>query len=344
MDSPLSSLVPGQIRKGIVKQILKSGASISFGNFNGFLNRSDMSWGHIYDLNEVVRVGQEIEVLIINAVSVQNIKLGLKQIQNIPLELATTNYPIGSRHMGKVVIKTPGYTYIQLESGVVGRALFKNKIHNFIIKEYYENLSLDERVEVEIVSICKAKHRIHFFITQPKIEWKTKAQKFKINDQVHGCVCAFYSRGALIKLEKGLFGFLHFDDLSWLKIENPDEMLKVGGLVKCLILNIDHEKCRIDIGIKQLYKNLWDEYIPFRYRLGDIIKSTISSKMDYGLFVELEPGLFGLLHNSELIVEDSEKFKNNLKKGDILEVCVIDVDITKRRIGLSLNISKNIIH
>ena len=344
MKNPLADLAPGQIHKGVVKKILKSGALINIGNVNGFLNTSDMRWSPIKDPCEMVAVGQEIEVLIIRADSAQDIKLGLKQIQNIPLELAITNYQIGSRHVGKVVNKTPNHIYIQLESGVVGCAYFRNKIHNLINNKYHETLSIEDRVEFDVMSINKTKHTINFYINQPKIEWETKAQHFKINDQVDGCVSALYSYGVLIEIEKGLFGLLHHDDLGWLRIEKPDEVLKVGEMVKCIILNIDYEKCRIDIGIKQLSKNPWGEYIPSRYRLGDIIKGTISSKMNYGLFVELEPGLFGLLHNSELMVKDVEQFKNNIKLGDKLYVRIIDVNIAKHSIGLSLNISTNLIH
>jgi len=344
MESPLASLTPGLIRKGIVKKFLKSGALISLGDVNGLLNTSDMRWSPIKDPSEMLVIGQEIDVLIISTNSAQDIRLGLKQIQNLPWELAVTNYPIGSRHIGTVVNITPSYVYIQLESNFVGRSdIFQPKISNHT-NNFSKNLSLDEKVEVEVISLKNAQKIIKFSIKKPSAQWVTLAKQFKANDLVVGNVCTIFSHGALIEIGKGLFGYLHVHNLSWLRIAKPDEVLKIGDVIRCLILDVDYKKYRIDIGLKQLFPNPWEEYIPNRYKLGVIIKGTIKKNTGYGLFIELELGLFGLLHNSELMVEDVEKFKNNLKKGDILEVCVIDVDITKRRIGLSLNISKNIIH
>jgi len=344
MKNPLADLAPGQIHKGMVKKILKTGVVINIGHVNGFLNTRDMRWSPIKDPCEMVEVGQEIEVLIINADSAKNIKLGLKQIQNIPWELAITTYPIGSRHVGTVINITSRYTYIRLESNYVGRSgVYKPKMsstHN----SSPQNISIDERVEVEVISFNTIKKIINFSIKKPNAEWKAKADQIKTNDLIEGSVVALYSCFSIIEINKGLFGLLYIDNMSWLHINKPAELLKIGEVIKCLILDIDYEKCKIHLGLKQLLKNPWDEYIPNRYQLGTIIKGTITSSKNYGLFIELEPGLLGLLHNSELMAKDIEPFKKNLIPGEKLDVCIINVDTTKRRIGLGLNISTNIIH
>ncbi len=334
----LSDLEVGQIRKGVVKNIADFGVFVDLGGMDGLLHITDMSWDRISHPSEMVHMDQEIEVKVLNFdKEKEKIALGLKQMSEDPWSRIEEKYPIGSRVKGEVVNLTSYGAFIKLEAGVEGLVHISEMSWTKRINHPSEMLNVNDEVEVVVLDANKDKKEISLGIKQVEANpWELVAQKYPPNTVVEGTVKNLTTYGAFIEIEEGVDGLLHISDMSWTKkITHPNEMLKKGDTVKCVVLEVDKDKMRLSLGMKQLTEDPWLHSIPDHYIPGQIVKGTVTKITNFGVFVELEPGLEGLLHVSEIADHKVEKPEAELKIGDEIEVKILRVDIQDRKIGLS---------
>ncbi len=334
----LSDLVIGQIRKGVVKNIADFGVFVDLGGMDGLLHITDMSWDRISHPSEMVHLDQDIETVVLSFdKEKEKIALGLKQLSEDPWGKIEEKYPIGSRTKGEVVNLTSYGAFIKLEAGVEGLVHISEMSWTKRINHPSDMLNCNDQVEVVILDVNKDKKEISLGIKQVEANpWELVAQKYPPNTVVEGTVKNLTTYGAFIEIEEGVDGLLHISDMSWTKkITHPNEMLKKGDKVKCVVLEVDKDKMRLSLGMKQLTEDPWLHSIPSHYIPGQIVKGLVTKITNFGVFVELEPGLEGLLHVSEIADHKVEKPEAELKIGDEIEVKILRVDVQDRKIGLS---------
>jgi small subunit ribosomal protein S1 len=334
----LAEIEPGQIRKGIVKNIAEFGAFVDLGGIDGLLHITDMSWGRINNPHEMVKIDQELEVYIINVdKDREKIALGLKQKSKSPWEDVAGKYPIGSRHTGEVVNVMSYGAFVKLEPGIEGLVHISEMSWTKRINHPNELVSIGDQIEVQVLNINKDKQEISLGIKQVQPNpWDKVAERYPPNMQVEGIVRNLTNYGAFIEIEEGIDGLLHVSDMSWVrKVGHPSDVLNKGDKVKCIVLSVDQEKRRIALGLKQMNNDPWEGDIPGRYRPGDTVKGKVTKITNFGVFVELEPGLEGLLHISELTDGKVDKPEALVKQDQEIEVRVLRVDPAERKIGLS---------
>ncbi|MFA5865353.1 MAG: 30S ribosomal protein S1 [Phycisphaerae bacterium] len=334
----LSELVIGQIRKGVVKNIADFGVFVDLGGMDGLLHITDMSYDRISHPSELVHLDQEIDAIVLNFdKEKEKIALGLKQLSEDPWARIAEKYPVGSRTKGEVVNITSYGAFIKLESGVEGLVHISEMSWTKRINHPSEVLNIRDMVEVVVLDTNAEKKEISLGVKQVEANpWELVSQKYPPNTVVEGTVKNLTTYGAFIEIEEGVDGLLHISDMSWTKkITHPNEMLKKGDTVKCVVLDVDKDKMRLSLGIRQLTEDPWINSIPSHYIPGQIIKGMVTKITNFGVFVELEPGLEGLLHVSEIADHKIEKPESELKIGDEIEVKILRVDIQDRKIGLS---------
>ena len=334
----LSEIEPGQIRKGIVKNIAEFGAFVDLGGIDGLLHITDLSWGRINNPHEVVKIDQELEVFIINVDKErEKIALGLKQKSKSPWEDVASKYPIASRHHGEVVNVMSYGAFVKLEPGIEGLVHISEMSWTKRINHPNELVSIGDAIEVQVLNINKDKQEISLGIKQVQPNpWDKVAERYPTGTQVEGIVRNLTNYGAFIEIEEGIDGLLHVSDMSWVrKVGHPSDVLNKGDKVKCIVLSVDQEKRRIALGLKQMANDPWEGDIPARYHPGDLVKGKVTKITNFGVFIELEPGLEGLLHISELTDGKVDKPELLVKQDQELEVRVLRVDAAERKIGLS---------
>ncbi|MCS7168197.1 MAG: 30S ribosomal protein S1 [Gemmatales bacterium] len=334
----LEELQPGQIRKGVVKSITDFGAFIDLGGMDGLLHITDMSWGRVQDPREIVQEGQELEVVVLSVdKDKQRIAVGLKQKTPSPWTNIEEKYPVGSKHVGEVVNITPYGAFVKLEPGVEGLVHISEMSWTRRINHPSEILSVGDKVQVAVLGINKEKQEISLGMRQCQPNpWDAVPEKYPVGAVVTGTVRSLTNSGAFVELEEGIDGFVHINDISWVKkITHPSEVLQKGDKVTCVVLGVDYERKRIQLGMKQLATDPWETDIPSRYQPGTIIVGRVTKLTNFGAFVELEPGLEGLLHVTELADHRVESPEEVVRVGDIVEVKVLSVDPTERKIRLS---------
>jgi small subunit ribosomal protein S1 len=334
----LAEIQPGQIRKGIVKNIAEFGAFVDLGGIDGLLHITDMSWGRVNNPHEVVKIDQELEVYIINVdKDREKIALGLKQKSKSPWEDVASKYPISSRHTGEVVNVMSYGAFVKLEPGIEGLVHISEMSWTKRINHPNELVSIGDSIEVQVLNINKDKQEISLGIKQVQPNpWDKVAERYPTGTQVEGIVRNLTNYGAFIEIEEGIDGLLHVSDMSWVrKVGHPSDVLNKGDKVKCIVLSVDQDKRRIALGLKQMANDPWEGDIPSRYHPGDTVKGKVTKITNFGVFVELEPGLEGLLHISELADGKVEKPETLVKQDQELEVRVLRVDPAERKIGLS---------
>ncbi len=329
----------GQLRHGIVKNFADFGAFIDLGGVDGLLHITDMSWGRVNRPSDVLKLEQEVEVMVLSVDrEKEKIALGLKQKHTSPWEHADEKYPIGTRVKGQVTNITAYGAFVKLEEGVEGLVHISEMSWTKRINHPGEMLSVGEEVDVVILEVSKAKQEISLGIKQTEANpWTVLAEKYPAGTVVTGKVRNVANYGAFIEIEEGIDGLLHVTDMSWTKkIAHPSEQLKKGDAVQCVVLSVDQDKNRVALGMKQLTEDPWIHAIPTNYRPGMIVRGKITKITNFGVFLELEPGLEGLLHISELSDDKVENPQDMVKLGDELEVKILRVDMDDRKIGLSL--------
>jgi small subunit ribosomal protein S1 len=335
----LSEIEVGQLRKGVVKNIADFGVFVDLGGLDGLLHISDLSWGRISHPSEVVELDQEIECIVIG-VDKENekISLGLKQKRPSPWENIEERYPIGAKVTGKIVNVMNYGVFVRLEDGVEGLVHISEMSWTKRLTHPSEIVNLGDEIEVIVLNVNKEKQEISLGLKQTEVNpWTIAAQKYPAGTIVTAKVRSMTNFGAFLEIEPGIDGMIHISDLSWTKkYGHPSEAIQKGKEVKCVVLEVNEEKQRISLGIKQMSEDPWIRAIPEKYIPGHIIKGKIAKLTNFGAFVELEPDLEGLLHISELADHKIEKPQDVVKVGDEVEVKILKVDAENRKIGLSL--------
>jgi small subunit ribosomal protein S1 len=338
-ENLLEQLEVGQIRKGVVKNIADFGVFVDMGGLDGLLHITDMSWGRINHPSEMVKNEQDIEVMIL---SIDNEKgkvaLGLKQKTASPWEDIEGRYPVGTKIKGAVVSLMAYGAFVKIEDGLEGLVHISEMSWTRRINHPSEMVTVGEDIEVVILDIDMGKEEISLGMKQAETNpWTLVKEKYPPWTVITGRVRNMTNFGAFVEIEEGIDGMLHISDLSWTKkIGHPSELLKKGQEVKCVVLAVDEEKMRVSLGLKQLTEDPWLRSIPDNYLPGQIVQGHVTKITNFGVFVELEEDLEGLLHISELADHKVDSPQEIVKIGDELEVKILRVDSEDRKIGLSL--------
>ena len=334
----LSEMTPGDIRKGVVKNITDFGAFIDLNGLDGLLHITDMSWGRIGHPSEVLRVGQDIDVVVLDInKEKERVSLGLKQKLANPWEQIESKFTVGQKVKGKVVNLVPYGAFIELEPGVEGLVHVTELSWTKRIAKPSDVLKPDQEVEAVVLGINKDEQKISLGIRQLETNpWDKALEKYPPGTRIKGKIRNLTSYGAFVELEEGLDGMIHVSDISWTrKINHPSEVLKKGDEVEAQVLEIDKANQRIAVGVKQLTEDPWSNIDKF-YKVGDLVTGQVTKLASFGAFVGLAHDIDGLVHISQVSEERVEKIKNVLKVGQEVTARVIKIDKTDRRIGLSV--------
>ncbi|MEQ8635324.1 30S ribosomal protein S1 [Gimesia maris] len=341
----LSKIEEGQIVKGIVKNIADFGAFVDLGGIDGLLHITDMSWGRINHPTEIVKIDDEIEVMILSVDrDKEKIALGLKQKSPSPWELVESKYPVGTKVNGHVVNVMSYGAFVKLEDGIEGLVHISEMSWTKRINHPSELVNIGDEVEVVVLGVNKDKQEISLGMKQTQSNpWDEVTKKYPEGAQVKGTVRNLTNYGAFIELEEGVDGLLHVSDMSWTrKISHASEVMKKGDEIECLVISVDEERKRIALGLKQLASDPWETDIPQKYQPGAIVQGTVTKITNFGVFVELEEELEGLLHISELADHKVENPEDIVKVGEKLDVKILRVDTDDRKIGLSRKLEESI--
>ncbi|WP_237228063.1 30S ribosomal protein S1 [Rubinisphaera sp. JC750] len=334
----LEELEEGQLRTGVVKNIADFGAFVDLGGIDGLLHITDMSWGRIDHPSNMVSIDDEIEVVILNVDrEKEKIALGLKQKTKSPWENIGDKYPVGSRVTGEVTNVMSYGAFVRLEDGIEGLVHISEMSWTRRINHPSELVNIGDSVDVVVLNINTDKQEISLGMkqTQPN-PWDNVGEKYPVGAVVKGKVRNLTNYGAFIELEEGVDGLLHVSDMSWTrKISHASEMLKKGDEVECQIVSVDEERRRIALGLKQLQGDPWTDTIPDKYAPGTIVTGTVTKITNFGVFVELESELEGLLHVSELAAHKVNNPEDEVNVGESIEVRILRLDLDDRKIGLS---------
>ncbi len=337
-DKVLKEIQVGDIRKGTVKNLADFGAFVDLGGIDGLLHITDMSWDRVNHPSDILRIDQEVEIKVLNVDrDKEKIALGLKQLSANPWETIEAKYPMGSRHTAEVVNITNYGAFVKLEPGVEGLVHVSEMSWTRRINHPSEVVSLGDNVDVIVLEINKDKQEISLGMKQTESNpWTRVAEKYPPNTIIEGKVRNLANYGAFVEIEEGIDGLLHVSDMSWTKkISHPSEVLKKNDTVRCVVLSVDQEKMRVALGTKQLTEDPWIHAIPSTYIPGQIVKGKVTKITNFGVFVELEQDLEGLLHVSELADHKVEDPHDEVKVGSEIEVKILRVDPQERKIGLS---------
>lgn len=341
-EETLSGLKEGALVKGVIKNLTDYGAFIDLGGVDGLLHISDMSWGKISHPGELFSIGDTAEVIVLSFDKENHkVTLGYKQKKPDPWKDAETRYPPDKKITGKVTNIVDYGIFIELEEGLDGLVHISEFDWIEKVKKPSKYFSVGDSIEAVVLNVNKETRRISLSIKQLKPNpWKTINQKYKVGDRVTGRVKSLSDFGAFITLDEGIDALLHISEMSWTKhIQHPSEVIKKGQKVEVVILNVDPEKERIAVGLKELMPDPWKEEIPGKYKSGDHIKGKIAKIADFGLFLELEDGVEGLIHSSEIeeiSKNDKEELEKTFKIGSELTARIIKVDPSERKIALSI--------
>ena len=335
----LADIELGQLRKGVVKNIADFGVFVDLGGLDGLLHISDLSWGRIAHPSEVIKLDDEIECVVIGVDKAnEKISLGLKQKTQSPWETVEENYPVGRRVKGKVVNVMNYGVFVRLEDGIEGLVHISEMSWTRRLAHPSDMLALGDEIEIIVLNVNRERQEISLGLKQTETNpWLIASQKYPPGTIVTTRVRALTNFGAFVEIEEGIDGMIHISDLSWTrKYNHPSEALQRDKQVKCVVLEVDEEKQRVSLGIKQMAEDPWLTAIPEKYIPGQIIKGKITKLTNFGAFVELEPELEGLLHISELADHKIESPHDVVAEGDEVEVKILKVDNESRKIGLSL--------
>ena len=334
----LGSLQNGEVRKGKVNNITDFGAFIDLDGIDGLLHITDMSWGRIKHPSELLKVGQEIDVKVLDVDrEKERISLGLKQTTENPWDTIAEQFPKGTRVKGKVVNLAAYGAFVEIAPGIEGLVHISEFSWTKRVARASDMLNLGDEVEVEILSVDAENQKIALGLKQTtENPWDTVKDRYPVGARVKGKVRNFTAYGAFIELEEGIDGMIHVSDMSWTrKINHPSECLEKGKEVEAIVLEVNPAEQRIALGLKQASPDPWSE-IAAKYKVGLLVKGKVSKIASFGAFVELEDGVDGLVHISQISDDRVEKVKDALQVGQEVEARVVKIDRNERRIGLSI--------
>jgi small subunit ribosomal protein S1 len=328
----------GSTVHGTVKNLTDFGAFIDLDGMDGLLHITDMTWGRLGHPSELLKVGQELEVVVLDInKEKERVSLGLKQTQKNPWDKIEERFPIGTNVKGKITNLVPYGAFVELEEGVEGLIHVSELSWTKRITRPSDVLNVGQEVEAIVLGVNKEEQKISLGVRQLETNpWDEIEHRYMIGKTVHGKVRNMTAYGAFVELEEGIDGMVHVSDLSWTrKVNHPSEMLKKGDDVEAVVIDIDKQNQRISLGIKQLEDDPW-KIIDQRYKIGDLVKGKVTKLASFGAFVQLADDIDGLVHISQLSEDRVDKVKDILKIGQDVEARVIKVDRTERRIGLSI--------
>jgi small subunit ribosomal protein S1 len=334
----LSEMTPGDIRKGTVKNITDFGAFIDLNGIDGLLHITDMSWGRVSHPSEILKVGQDIDVVVLDINrEKERVSLGLKQKLANPWDTIEQKYPVGARVKGRVVNLVPYGAFVELEPGVEGLVHVTELSWTKRVAKPSDMLKPDQEIEAVVLGINREEQKISLGLRQLEANpWEKAQEKYPAGTRVKGKIRNLTSYGAFIELEEGMDGMIHVSDMSWTrKINHPSEVIKKGDEVEALVLEVDKANQRIAVGMKQLTPDPW-EGIDQLYKVGDLVTGKVTKLASFGAFVGLQHEIDGLVHISQISEERIDKIKNVLKVGQEVTARVIKIDKSERRIGLSI--------
>src|SRR5262244_4017212 len=334
----LSVLSEGMVLTGTVKNITDYGAFIDLGGIDGLLHVTDMSWGRIGHPSEIFQIGDQVEVVVLHFDPVTGrVSLGYKQKSSDPWADVDQRYPVGSKVSGRIVSLTNYGAFVELEPGVEGLVHVSEMSWTRRVRHPSKLVNVGDTVEVMVLKANKATKRISLGMKQVEADpWTTIEERYKPGERIEGKVRNLTDFGAFVELEPGVDGLLHISDMSWTRnIGHPSEILKKGQSVETQILNVDRDNKRISLGLKQIQPDPW-ETVSHRFPMGSRVTGKVVRLTDFGAFVELEAGVDGLLHISQMSSRPIASPSDIVNVGDELTLMVIRVDPNERRIGLSL--------
>ncbi|HKY05281.1 MAG TPA: 30S ribosomal protein S1, partial [Blastocatellia bacterium] len=333
----LDTLAEGKVLRGVVKNITDYGAFIDLGGIDGLLHITDMSWGRVTHPSEVVKVGDDIDVIVLKYdPATERVSLGHKQLVPDPWSNVMERYPAGIRVTGKVVSLTDYGAYIEIEAGVEGLVHVTEMTWSKRLKHPSKLLSIGQEVEAVVLEVDSDNRRVSLGLKQISPDpWETLPGRYHQGSRVSGKVRSLTDFGAFVEIEDGIDGLVHVSDISWTKrIKHPSDVLKKGQQVDAVITNIDVDNRRLSLSIKDLEPNAWDRFFE-THKLGDVVTGKVVRFANFGAFVEIEEGIEGLCHVSELSDERVEKPEDAVKIGQVLPFKVLKLDAAQKKIGLS---------
>ena len=338
-EQTLEAMEEGQLLEGYVKNITDYGVFIDLGGIDGLLHITDISWGRIGHPSEVFRVGDKISVKVLKYdPDTGRVSLGHKQKTPDPWITVEDRYPVNARVQGKVVSITDYGAFVLLEDGVEGLIHISDMSWTGEVKHPSRVVSVGEIIKAEVLSIDKQNRKISLGLKQMEPNpWEVAENKYTQGTVIEGRVRNITEFGAFVGLEEGIDGLIHISDMSWLKhVKHPSEVVKKGQKIQAIVLKVDKEKQRISLGIKQLTPDPWTKDIPEKYPVGNHVKGRIVKITDFGIFLELEEGVEGLIHVSESGVEPPVRAEDVMKADDEVWAKVIKIDSSEKKIALSI--------
>lgn len=334
----LASLQKGEIRRGRVKNITDFGAFIDLDGIDGLLHITDMSWGRIKHPSEMLKVGQELDVMVLDVdQEKERISLGLKQTTENPWSTISEQFPVGSRVQGKVVNLAAYGAFVEIAPGIEGLVHISEFSWTKRVARASDMLNVGDEIMVQVLSVDSENQKIALGIRQTQENpWDSVMDRYPVGSRVKGKVRNWTQYGAFVELEDGIDGMIHVTDLSWTRRPaHPSECLQKGQEVEAIVLDVNPKEQRISLGLKQAQTDPWAD-IASKYAVGAIVKGKVSKVASFGAFVELEEGVDGLVHISQISDQRIEKVKDALQIGQEVEARVVKVDRGERRIGLSI--------
>ena len=338
----LHTLAEGKVLKGTVKNITDYGAFIDLGGIDGLLHITDMSWGRVGHPSELFKVNDEIDVIVLKYdPATERVSLGHKQLVNDPWSNVSDRYPVGARMSGKVVSLTDYGAFIELEPGVEGLIHVSEMSWSKRVKHPSKILNVGDSVDAMVLGVDATARRISLGLKQVETNpWHELAEKYPVGAKIVGKVRNLTEFGAFVEVEDDIDGLIHISDMSWSKrIKHPSEVLKKGDKVEAMVLNIDAENQRLSLGLKQLATDIWDDFFS-RHQVGQTIEGKVVRVTNFGAFVELDEGIEGLIHVSELDeTKGAEKIELNVDQNYPMKI--IKLVPAERKIGLSIRALKS---
>lgn len=338
-EQTLEAMEEGQLLEGFVKNITDYGVFIDLGGIDGLLHITDISWGRIGHPSEVFRVGDKISVKVLKYdPDTGRVSLGYKQKTPDPWITVEDRYPVNAKVQGKVVSITDYGAFVLLEDGVEGLIHISDMSWTSEVKHPSRVVSVGEIIKAAVLSIDKQNRKISLGLKQMEPNpWEVVESKYTQGTLIEGRVRNITEFGAFVGLEEGIDGLIHISDMSWLKhVKHPSEVVKKGQKIQAIVLKVDKEKQRISLGLKQLTPDPWIKDIPEKYPVGSHVKGKIVKITDFGIFVELEEGVEGLIHVSESGVEPPVRAEDVMKADDEVWAKVIKIDSSEKKIALSI--------
>ncbi len=334
----LAEISIGQTRHGVAKNITDFGVFVDLDGMDGLLHITDMSWGRISHPSELVKVGDPLDVVILDIdLEKGRVSLGLKQKTPNPWNDIEAKHPVGTRVSGRVVNLVPYGAFVELEQGVEGLVHVSEISWTRRIARASDVLDVGQTVEVVVLNVNKEKQKIALGIRQTEQNpWEIVKERYPAGSSVEGRVRNFTSYGAFVELDDGIDGMIHVSDMSWTrKVNHPSEVLKKSEMIHAVVLEVDPENHRISLGLKQTQEDPWTS-IASKYSVGQLVKGKVTKIASFGAFVSIEEGIEGLVHISQINDDHLENVTDALSEGQEVEARVVRVDGTERRIGLSI--------